>query len=180
MANPCEIKAKGKSQQAKVENIDLLLPNHSQNLKPETSKIEVIRQLVAQKTELPLETIENHHRLLADLHLNSISVSQLVIEAARQLDLSPPHSPTDYANATIQDLAAALEELGKNNPQIPQESIPMGVDNWVRAFTVELIEKPLIKSDKKQINREKAGNWHILSPMLIILYCLTYLFYNPP
>ena len=87
-----------------------------------------------------------------------ISVSQLVIEAARQLDLSPPHSPTDYANATIQYLAAALEELGKNNPQIPQESIPMGVDNWVRAFTGELIEKPLIKSDKKQINREKAGN----------------------
>ncbi len=97
---------------------------------------------MAQKTELPLETIENHHRLLADLHLNSISVSQLVIEAARQLDLSPPHSPTDYANATIQDLAAALEELGKNNSQIPQESIPMGVDNWLRAFTVELIEKP--------------------------------------
>ena len=170
IGNPCEIKARGKSQQAKVENIDLFLPNHSQNLKPETSnlkpetsKIEVIRQLVAQKTELPLETIENHHRLLADLHLNSISVSQLVIEAARQLDLSPPHSPTDYANATIQDLAAALEELGKNNPQIPQESIPMGVDNWVRAFTVELIEKPLIKSDKKQINREKAGNWHIIA-----------------
>lgn len=39
----------------------------------------------------------------------------------------------------------------------------MGVDNWVRAFTVELIEKPLIKSDKKQINREKAGNWHIVA-----------------
>ncbi|MDB9412074.1 hypothetical protein [Microcystis aeruginosa] len=39
IANPCEIKAKGKSQQAKVENIDLLLPNHSQNLKPETSNL---------------------------------------------------------------------------------------------------------------------------------------------
>ncbi|MGK7945173.1 MAG: type I polyketide synthase, partial [Microcystaceae cyanobacterium] len=106
IANPCEMKAEGRGQKAEGDNNNILVfnsqtltPNTSNltpdtsHLTPNTSHLEVVRQLVAQKTELPIETIENGHRLLGDLHLNSISVSQLVIEAARQLDLSPPHSP---------------------------------------------------------------------------------------
>src|SRR5262249_28947983 len=75
--------------------------------------LDVVRQLVAARVELPAETVEDGHHLLGDLHLNSISVGQLVSEAARQLGLPPPISPADYADATVAGLAQALEELAR-------------------------------------------------------------------
>src|SRR6185295_941424 len=44
--------------------------------------LDLLRHLVAGRTELPPTAIRDEDRLLGDLHLNSITVSQLVIEAA--------------------------------------------------------------------------------------------------
>jgi enediyne polyketide synthase len=67
-----------------------------------------VRRLVGERLELPIATIEDSSKLLDDLHLNSISVAQLVAEAARRLDLPPPPAPTQYANATLLEIAKAL------------------------------------------------------------------------
>src|SRR5262249_10025019 len=75
--------------------------------------LEVVRRLVAERLELPVDTIENESRLLDDLHLNSISVAQLVAEAARRLNLPPPTAPTHYANATLSEIAKALEAAAR-------------------------------------------------------------------
>ena len=45
--------------------------------------IDLIRQLVADRAELPVAAIRDESRMLSDLHLNSITVAQLVSVAAR-------------------------------------------------------------------------------------------------
>lgn len=125
--------------------------------------LEVVRQLVAERLELPLVTIENESRLLDDLHLNSISVAQLVAEAARRLDLSPPPAPTHYANATLSEIASAMEaaaRAGGADSNSIAEADPAGVDEWVREFSVEFVERALPRRDVPS----QAGDWRILAP----------------
>ncbi|HLX06354.1 MAG TPA: SDR family NAD(P)-dependent oxidoreductase [Thermoanaerobaculia bacterium] len=122
-----------------------------------TTALELLRVLVAARAELPLSAIRDESRLLSDLHLNSITVGQLVIEASRRLGLSPPASPTAYATATIAEVAEALSERlrvepGGGLPGASPDAAPggaaapnpiAGIDTWVRPFTVELVEQPL-------------------------------------
>jgi enediyne polyketide synthase len=110
------------------------------------SALEIVRQLVARRAELPDSVVKDGDRLLSDLHLNSITVSQLVTEAARRLGLRRPVSPTDYADATVADVAEALEELksiGGTADSEEESAFPAGVDSWVRAFTIETAQSPL-------------------------------------
>src|SRR5262249_24341321 len=95
--------------------------------------LEVLRRLVAERLELPIATVEDESRLLDDLHLTSTSVAQLVAEAARHLDLPPPTAPTNYANATLSEIAKALEaaRTGGADGNSDAEAHPIGVDEWV-------------------------------------------------
>lgn len=125
--------------------------------------LEVVRRLVAERLELPVATIEDESRLLDDLHLNSISVAQLVTEAARSLGLPPPPAPTHFANATLSEIASAMEaaaRAGGANGDADPETHPAGVDEWVREFSVEFVERPLPRRDGPL----GAGDWRILSP----------------
>jgi enediyne polyketide synthase len=127
------------------------------------SPLELVRQLVAERAELPVSAVEDHHRLLGDLHLNSITVSQVVVEAARSLNLAPPVAPTDYANATVAEVAQALEELlriGGSQADNIEERLPLGVDSWVRTFTVELVERSL---PRRQHSAGSQGCWQAIA-----------------
>ncbi len=112
---------------------------------PEGAPLEVVRGLVATRAELPLAAVGDDSRLLSDLHLNSISVGQLVAEAARSLGLAPPASPTDFANATVRQVAEALAEQTQRGAAgaSPGEALPPGVDAWVRPFSIEWVERAL-------------------------------------
>jgi enediyne polyketide synthase len=109
------------------------------------SPLELVRQLVAERAELPPAAVKDDTRLLDGLHLNSIAVGQLVAEASRRHGLPPPAAPTDYANATVAEIARALEDRLRTGatPVDTNERVPAGVDSWIRAFTVELVERPL-------------------------------------
>jgi len=125
--------------------------------------LEVVRRLVAERLELPVDTIENESRLLDDLHLNSISVAQLVAEAARRLNLPPPTAPTHYANATLSEIAKALEaaaRAGNADGNSDSDAQLTGVDEWVREFSVEYVERPLPRRD----GPSETGDWRILAP----------------
>ena len=103
----------------------------------------VVRRLLARQTELPPEAIAEDNQLLGDLHLSSIAVTELVTEAARQLELPPPVAPTEYANATVGDLAQALGELKATQGQSRvAEAAPAGLEDWVRPFVVDWVERP--------------------------------------
>ncbi|MCI0332590.1 MAG: type I polyketide synthase [Planctomycetes bacterium] len=116
----------------------------SANCNPQSS-LDVVRQLVAERAELPLSAVQDTDQLLQDLHFSSIAVGSVVADAARALGLPPPVSPTDYARATVGELATALDELARTGAAAaaPLEIAPPGVDSWVRNFTVELVEQPL-------------------------------------
>lgn len=107
--------------------------------------LELVMQLVSSRTELPLAALQPQKRLLADLHLNSISVGELVVAASRQLKIAPPAATLDYSNVTIAELAEGLQALqiagGHTDNQL--EHFPPGVDNWVRTFTINKKPSPL-------------------------------------
>jgi enediyne polyketide synthase len=124
--------------------------------------LEVVRRLVAERLELPVATVKDESRLLDDLHLNSITVAQLVAEAARHLDLPPPSTPTHYANATLSEIAAALQATARagNANGADAEAYPSGVDEWVREFSIEFVERAL----QQRHGPSEPGDWHILAP----------------
>lgn len=127
------------------------------------SVLDLVRLLVAERAELPAEAVRDDSRLLSDLHLNSISVGQLVVEASRRLGLRPPASPTDYARATVGEVAEILEQQAAQGDGGGAEAAPPGVDSWVRAFTVGLVprERP---RDRSAAAEEAPGNWTIIAP----------------
>jgi enediyne polyketide synthase len=123
----------------------------------------LIRQLVAERAELPVSAVRDDDRLLGQLHLNSITVGQLVAEASRRVGLPPPVAPTDYADATVSQVACALEELARTREATPaaaEERFPPGVDSWIRGFTVALVERPLARRPASA----GEGTWRVLAP----------------
>ncbi|HEX4498810.1 MAG TPA: SDR family NAD(P)-dependent oxidoreductase [Thermoanaerobaculia bacterium] len=139
------------------------------------TSLDVLRQLVAQRAELPPEAVSDDSRLLSDLHLNSISVGQLVVETARRLGLRPPSSPTDYSRATVAEVAEALAQQAPLEVATAHESLaaPAGVDSWVRPFTVELVERPLPRGTRppRPVGAQHAApssalrhDWQIVAP----------------
>lgn len=130
------------------------------------STLEFVRRAVAARAELPTSAVSDGDRLLDDLHLNSITVAQLVAEIARRLDIPPPPAPMQYANATISEIAEALDgsrNAGGTARGAEEEASPAGVDEWVRAFTVELAERPLSRRGR-QTQPDDAGAWRVLAP----------------
>ncbi len=123
------------------------------------SPLELFRRLVAERIELSPADVRDDDRLLSDLHLNSIAVSQLVTEAAKQLGLPALASPTEYSTFTVAEVARALDELlGMGVAAFEAQEQAAGVDTWIRQFTVELIEKPL---QRRHVERQ-AGEWRVL------------------
>ena len=125
------------------------------------SPLDLVRHLVAERAELPAAAIKDDSRLLGDLHLNSISVGQLVADAARRLGLAPIVGLNEFANATVRGIAQALEELLRvGSPMTAADKVPAGVDSWVRSFTLEWIEKPL----PSRTAAAGRGTWEVLAP----------------
>jgi len=141
--NPCELAPVSKpSQRRAPSRLGTEIVPQRAGAASGTS-IELIRHLVAARAELPVSAVRDASRMLSDLHLNSITVGQLVSEAAKHLGLPRMVGLTDFANASVAHIARALEELKSTGGQVQRgdkRRLPPGVDNWVRTFTVELIE----------------------------------------
>jgi enediyne polyketide synthase len=119
--------------------------------------IELLRRLAAQRTELPPEMVSDTSRLLDDLHLSSISVGQIVGQAARELGLAGVAAPANFATATLRELAEALQERAGAGDAAPRPAAAAGVDTWVRAFGVHLEPAPA----PEPLPREADGAWHV-------------------
>ena len=121
----------------------------------------LVRKLIAERVELPLASVRSGDRLLSDLHLNSITVSQIVAESARQLGIAAPIAPTEFANVTVLNVAETLEEMAQNDGAAgTQEQLPAGVESWVRSFTVEWIARALPHGRQTS----DRGVWQIIAP----------------
>lgn len=129
--------------------------------------LELIRQLVAERAELPASAVQDGSRLLSDLHLNSITVGQLVSEAARRLGLPRIAGLTDFADASVAEIARALDELKRTGRGVHQDDRrrqPPGVDVWIRSFAVELVEaaRPAV-ARPRAADGGAAGHWQVFA-----------------
>ena len=129
----------------------------------ETSVLELLTRLVAESAELPESAVDPESRLLSNLHLNSITVTRLIAEAARHLELSRAISPADFIDASLREIAQAFAEqltLARDLDASDDDALPAGVDTWTQVFTVELLERKLSRPRPPN----ETGCWQVFAP----------------
>lgn len=107
------------------------------------SSIDAVISALSSEIGLPADAIGKDDRFLDDLHLNSLAVSRIVAAAARASMTRMPRGPTDFANATPRELAAALDEIRGLGGQAEAASDRLvGVRPWVRTYGVRWSAEP--------------------------------------
>jgi enediyne polyketide synthase len=153
LQNPCEmvadvaldkVPARVLTPSAKATSVPDQGPASSERA---NSAQDVLLNLVSHRTHLPLAAIHPEQRFLADLHLNSITISQIMLQAADQINAEAPVAPAEYTNATIAEAAATLETLRSRKTDRRESAHPAGVDSWIRTLAVELVQSELRKVD---------------------------------
>ncbi|GAA0546971.1 type I polyketide synthase [Actinomadura livida] len=125
------------------------------------STLEMLRRLAATRAELPVELVRDDSHLLDELHLSSITVGQLVNDAVTQKGLGAAHAPTNFATATLKELAEALDELAAAGaPDSGPADLVTGAATWSRAFRVDLDELPLPPRGTPDDN----AAWQVFAP----------------
>ncbi|PXX70613.1 enediyne polyketide synthase [Nocardia tenerifensis] len=130
----------------------------------ETSSLPTLQRLIAERVELPLEGITPETRPLDDLHLSSITITQLVSDAMKLLGTEIPAPTTNVATATIAELAEAIDDLAQTaRSDAPAKAADelTGVDIWVRPFTVDLVLAPMPPVTDRG---DEPGRWRVFAP----------------
>jgi enediyne polyketide synthase len=123
--------------------------------------LEVLRKLAAERAELPLEAVQSTSNPIDELHLSSITVGQIVNQAARDLGLPGVVTTSAFATSTLAEIAQMLDELGQTAQpdEAGKDTVP-GVGPWVRAFDVSLVPA----DPGSPAGPAGAGRWELLAP----------------
>jgi enediyne polyketide synthase len=114
---------------------------HPESPADERPLLELLRELAAQRAELPLAAVGPDCYPLDDLHLSSITFGQIINQACREAGLRPPAVSSAVATASLAEIAEMLAELGSADAD--RDAVPhavAGVDAWVRTFRVDLLD----------------------------------------
>lgn len=79
--------------------------------KPSLDVETLLINLIVEQTGYPKETVTSDLKLLDDLNLDSIKAGELVANAAQQAGVSGELDPSTLANATIKEVAEAIQSL---------------------------------------------------------------------
>lgn len=124
--------------------------------------LDLLRQLAADRAELPIDAVSAHSNPIDELHLSSITVGQIVTQAARKLGRAVPLATSAFATSTLTMLAGMLDNLDETShvgaDQSPAEIV--GAGPWVRAFSVELVPTEPPPAAARQTN----GDWELFAP----------------
>ncbi|MEV6926543.1 type I polyketide synthase [Dactylosporangium sp. NPDC051485] len=112
------------------------------------STVDMLRRIVAERAELPLEMVHAGSRLLDDLHMSSITVGQVLNQVAQAVGVPAAQLPTNLATASLGELADMLDTLAATaDPDAatsPGTSAEVaGAGAWARAWAIDLREEPL-------------------------------------
>ncbi|WP_213451354.1 type I polyketide synthase [Rhizomonospora bruguierae] len=123
------------------------------------STAELLRGLAAERAELPVDLVTDSSRLLDDLHLSSITVGRVVNEVAQALDIPAMRVPTNFATATVGELADVLDHLASTVRSADRSgaSLVAGAGDWARPWAVSLDPVPLPPS----ATRDGNGAWQV-------------------
>lgn len=104
--------------------------------------LELLRRLVAERAELPLELVTEESRLLDGLHLSSITIGTIYTEVASRLGVPAAQVPVNVATASLRELADALDTAAGSatGEEVPLDAA--GASGWIRAFRVDLVPEP--------------------------------------
>lgn len=125
--------------------------------------LDKLKTILSQKLELPKTQILNESRMLDDLHLNSITVGQIIAQISNEIGLSTRLMMTDYANANVKEIADALD----NSSAKSESNINYleGIQNWVGIFNIDHISrKNHIRLSKKYMNEENTSFFKLIIP----------------
>ena len=125
------------------------------------STLDLLRRLAAERAELPIEMVRDDSRLLDELHLSSITVGQVMNQAAEALGVPAANTPTNFATATLRELADALDELAATMGDADSSAAPVvaGAAAWARSFSVDLDETRL----PSRTAQEPSGKWRVFA-----------------
>ncbi|MBL0887266.1 type I polyketide synthase [Myceligenerans indicum] len=104
-----------------------------------TSTLDLLRRSIADKVELPLDTIDARTRPLDELHLSSITIAQITNDVIRSLGRPPLTGVPAFATATVGEIAQMLDDTTTGaepggSPDGPGEA--PGAEPWVHAFAI--------------------------------------------
>ncbi|SHK09537.1 enediyne polyketide synthase [Nocardiopsis flavescens] len=100
----------------------------------------LLRRRVAERVELPQETVTEHTRPLDELHLSSITVGQIANEVARAVGRPPLEATSGHATSSLAELAALIDDPARGAAAGEAGPEAAGVGPWVRAFG--LVHRP--------------------------------------
>jgi enediyne polyketide synthase len=127
------------------------------------STLDLLRQLAAERVELPLETVTADTHPLDDLHLSSITVGQIVNDVTRQLGLPTLEATTNFATVTLGELASLIDDLansaegGDGNSGSNEVA---GVGQWVRPFSVDYVPT---RAPRAKLGTGPEGAWQVFA-----------------
>lgn len=104
--------------------------------------LEVVRQIVADYAELPVELVRDDTQLLDELHLSSITIGQLAADAARTFGVDLSQGTTNFATATVAGLAEALTQASAPIDPTQQRAAARGAAPWARPFAIVRTPRP--------------------------------------
>ncbi|HEX6521296.1 MAG TPA: type I polyketide synthase [Streptosporangiaceae bacterium] len=122
----------------------------------------VLRKLAAERAELPLEAVQADSNPIDELHLSSITVGQIVNQAARDLGLTGVVTTSAFATSTLAEIAQTLDELAETAQPSDDaaQNIVSGVGPWVRAYDVDLVPA----DPGSPAGPAGQGNWQLFAP----------------
>jgi enediyne polyketide synthase len=146
LASPCESAPEGDFATASLDSATAAPAAQDSAATPAApgealDSLEVLRRLAAERAELPLEAVQPTSNPIDELHLSSITVGQIVNQAARELGLQGVVANTAFATLTLAEIAQMLDELAETAQSADEAGRAgvAGVGPWVRAFAVDLV-----------------------------------------
>lgn len=150
LVNPCEVPVEDEPAPAAPVVVRLPAgPDPGDSLAVATARI-------AAALELDASAVAPTTRLLADLHLSSLRVTQIAGEVTADLGRALPAAPLTLATATVAEFAAALAALPESDADEPAPAV--GVAPWVRVFSHHLVQEQAPSVEPVERNWEIVGD----------------------
>lgn len=124
----------------------------------ERTTLQVLRETVAAKVDLPLDVIQPDTSPLDDLHMSSITVGQVVNDVMNTLKRGHLAGVPAFATATLAEIAAMLDDL--SGEEAAEAGALAGVGPWVRAFAGRTHRETLRKAPST--DSTAAAQWRLV------------------
>jgi enediyne polyketide synthase len=122
--------------------------------------IDILKSCISEKTDLPESSIKDSDNFLKDLHLNSISVAQIISNCCEKLSIKLDIPLSEFSNQNIKDTAEFLEN--KKNTLITENLSDIeGVKSWVKSYQLQLRDEPINKNIDILPQKNINNNWKI-------------------